>query len=1091
MKSMSVNVWQERGTIPTKKILLLVFLLLFTGLFTAKAQHSLSLAGEWQLKLDPENVGEKENWAMQQFKDKIKLPSTTDESGYGEKSTNAETGYLTRAYKYIGAVWYNREITIPEDWRGKAVELFLERVLWQSKVYINGKLLDTNDALSTPHLHQLGVLGTGKFLLSVRVNNGLIYNIGDKGHMYTDHMQTIWNGIVGAIEIRQKEKLSLSAIKTFPDVDNNKLGVTLKFDNASEVKSAQVSYKLINLQNQKVVFSKSETIKIGIDEYAKSLSINSPVMHWDEFHPNLYRLVVEVKSGKLSDKETVDFGFRKVTHNSSKFLVNNQPIFIRGNLDCLNFPITGYPPCDVNYWKRIFKIYQQHGLNYVHFHSGCPPEAAFTAADELGLYIGVEVVWIDWWMTSTPADRPDMFTKGLPKGLGYNPSADEYVQAELKRIVDTYGNHPSFLTLSVGNELGNSNFEVMQTWIKKIKESDSRRLYSVSSARKVTPVDDYYDTHNLSGVGSTLDVKVPLTNWDLEGVYSKSGIPVLAHEVGQIPVYPRWTEINKYTGVLKAKNLESFKLLAERNGIADQEEDFCLASGGLQRINYKASLEAFFRTPSCAGYNLLGMQDYPGEGEALVGWLDPFYERKGTTSPEQFKQYSNTTVPLLRMDKVTFTNAESLTALIQLAHYGEGTLNAVPYVKIINKDHRVLFEKHFGNTGFNRGTITDIGNLKYNLSALTDAQRLRVEIGLKGTVFRNEWDIWVYPSQVKKTVPKNVYITDQYDHNCAEILKKGGNVLLFAGNLGNDSTRVLNTFDPVFWSYTFFPGQGSTTLGILLKDKHPAFKYFPTENFTNWQWESICKKKVSEFYLNDFPKMYKPIAQPVDDFHRSNKLGALFELKSGTGKLLVCGFNLSDTTDIAAMQLRHSLISYVSSEDFNPEFGATDAKLRSMFPKIIVAENHPIPPGFENSILYVDCAANLEELNKNQKWTKSKDKILVQKKTDYTVTTEGVWKDKYGQAWFGKEIELAIKCPQGVIGAVYVHFADWNGQGREGVINFEGREFQLTAASKKGQWIKLFMMREDSNDGRLLLRSTVKKGGNLMIDKVAIVLEKP
>ena len=149
---------------------------------------------------------------------------------------------------------------------------------------------------------------------------------------------------------------------------------------------------------------------------------------------------------------------------------------MRGNLDCLHFPLTGYPSCDIQEWERIFRIYKSYGLNHVRFHSWCPPEAAFTAADRIGIYIQAEVLWIDWWMSVVRKERPEMTTRGLPKGLGHNPSADKFVPEELQRMIEAYGNHPSFTMLCIGNELGNSNFDIMQQWIKSLQEKDPRRL---------------------------------------------------------------------------------------------------------------------------------------------------------------------------------------------------------------------------------------------------------------------------------------------------------------------------------------------------------------------------------------------------------------------------------------------------------------------------------------------------------------------------------------------------------------------------------------------------------------------------------------
>lgn len=297
---------------------------------------------------------------------------------------------------------------------------------------------------------------------------------------------------------------------------------------------------------------------------------------------------------KQFDSREIEFGFREVSHSNSKILVNGKPVFLRGNLDCVHFPLTGYPSCKVEDWEKIFRIYKDYGLNHVRFHSWCPPEAAFIAADRLGIYIQAETIWIDWWMSSEQKDRPEMNTKGYPQGLGKNPSADRYVQQELTRMIDAYGNHPSFVMQCIGNELGNSDFEVMESWMKPLKEKDSRRLYSVSTARKIMPVDQYMATHYINGLGSARGLKGGAsTSWDFEDVYSKSNIPVLSHEIGQWPVYPRWSEIKKYKGVLKARNFEEFREQARKNKIEEQNEEFVAASGALNQIMYKYEIESF------------------------------------------------------------------------------------------------------------------------------------------------------------------------------------------------------------------------------------------------------------------------------------------------------------------------------------------------------------------------------------------------------------------------------------------------------------------------------------------------------------------
>ncbi len=348
-----------------------------------------------------------------------------------------------------------------------------------------------------------------------------------------------------------------------------------------------------------------------------------------------------------------------------KILINGKVAYMRGNLDCVHFPLTGYPSCDEKDWIRIFKKYKAYGLNMVRFHSWCPPEAAFRAADKLGIYIQAEIVWIDWWMTDPPEDRPEMYTKGL----GKNPSADKFVQAAMKRISEAYGNHPSFVFFCIGNELGNSDFNIMQDWMRKIKKNDPRRLYSVSTARKIMPVDDYNITHNIPGIGRTYANSLNKTGAGLEKNYSRANVPIIAHEVGQFPVYPEWKEIEKYTGVLRARNLAGFQKVVEKTGIADQDEDFHKASGALQQLLYKNLIENILLAPSSPGFTLLSMQDCQGQGEALVGWLDTFWDSKGITTPEAFSAHCNAVVPLIQTNSFTYTHNDTIKLKAEVANY--------------------------------------------------------------------------------------------------------------------------------------------------------------------------------------------------------------------------------------------------------------------------------------------------------------------------------------------------------------------------------------------------------------------------------------
>ena len=140
---------------------------------------------------------------------------------------------------------------------------------------------------------------------------------------------------------------------------------------------------------------------------------------------------------RQTDNRAATFGLREISTEGTQFVSTARKIFFRGTLECCIFPLTGHPPTDVESWKRIIRIAKAHGLNLLRFHSYCPPEAAFVAADELGFYYQVETCWANQSTT-----------------IGDGKPVDQWVYDETARILKAYGNHPSFLLMPYGNEPG-------------------------------------------------------------------------------------------------------------------------------------------------------------------------------------------------------------------------------------------------------------------------------------------------------------------------------------------------------------------------------------------------------------------------------------------------------------------------------------------------------------------------------------------------------------------------------------------------------------------------------------------------------------
>lgn len=909
--------------------LLSLGLILLVGLSSCSRQDrpsaptTLNLAGSWSFQLDEQDRGINELWFEKALKTNISLPGTTDEAGFGEKTIGAAYGRLTRKHRYVGPAWYQKDILIPPEWENKSIFLFLERVLWESRVWIDSRFCDIQDSLGTPHIHRIGRLEPGTHRLTIRVDNRMIHNIGDMGHAYSESMQSIWNGIVGRIELQARDIIHLSRIRTFPKPGKKELGLDIRLANPYDLRGELTITVREKESGATIVQTRSPFSRTDI---SLNIHLKEPVQTWDEFTPALYTVEVALKAKENSrtyeDSMQTTFGFATVGADSSHVRINDRPVFLRGNLDCIHFPLTGYPAVTKDAWKKIFGVYKNHGLNHVRFHSWCPPDAAFQAADEMGIYIQAEAsVWIDGWMALDQTDRPEMRTQGFPEGLGKgDPDADAFIRAEIDRMNDAYGNHPSFVLLCIGNELGSSDFTILGEWIRSAKEKDPRRLYAASTARQVTPFCDYSATHSYPGVGMVRQRLEDHSDWDYEEQYGQTPVPVIAHEIGQWPVYPRWDEIQKYRGVLEARNLVELRKTAAYHGTEKDNIDLQRASGAVSRLLYKDEIESFLRTPGCAGFQLLSMQDYSGQGEALVGWLDSFYEAKGTVRPDAFRRFCSSTVPLIRLPKYIWTQDEPLIFKALVHHFGQRPLTKTRISwKITDDSNRTIQEGEFKPANLPLGSLTEIDALTLSMKDWKVPGRYTIHLRLQETGSENSWGIWVYPETLQELHDRDVLVSSAWDKKTQDILLNGGRVLLLAHEEGPENHTKYAAWRPLYWSASFFPNQRMETLGLFIRSGHPAFAAFPTDYFGDRQWKRICEE-AKGFICDDLPADLIPIVQPVSDFHFSHRLAALFECRVGEGKLLVCGFNLSgERKNLPEInQLRHSLLSYMAGKTFSP-----------------------------------------------------------------------------------------------------------------------------------------------------------------------------
>ncbi len=911
-----------------------------------------SLAGRWRFALDRNDAGETERWFAQSLPDVIQLPGMLTAQGYGDVP-NFHTQWTGTGWKYpkmyqeyqspenfkfpfflqpprhyVGAAWYQRDIEFPAEWKGKRIELFLERPHWQTTVWLDDRPIGSCNSLSVPHRFELTQAAEpGKHVLTIRIDNRLHVNVGPLSHSVTDHTQGNWNGAVGAIVMRARDRAHIASLRLFPRAEDRSVLVRVE---TRGTQSGPVRLAVDDPHSGAALAEGVVSLQQGSGE--TRLALGPSAEQWDEFRPKLYRLTAQLKTidapagaGASGEVATVRFGLRDLGTRDGRITLNGRPIFLRGTLECCIFPLTGHPPTDVESWRRIIRICKAHGLNHIRFHSWCPPQAAFDAADELGFYYHVEC--------SSWANQGAEIGSGGP--------LDEWIEAETGRIIEAYGNHPSFVMLVYGNEPAGKNHKTwLQQWVARWRQRDPRRLYTTGAGWPVVEGSDFHSSPAPriqawgGGLKSPINSRPPTTDFDWSSVIARmpSG-PVVSHEIGQWCVYPNFDEIDKYTGYFRAKNFEIFREEARRNGVLPWAKDYLHASGRLQLLAYKHDIEAALRTPRFGGFQLLDLHDFPGQGTALVGVLDAFWDEKGYSTAAEYARFCGPVTPLARIERMVLSNAEKLEARFLLAQFGPDDLRRVePTWSLARLDGTVVAEGRFASADYPTGQLHELGECSVALREVTEAAQLRLRLSVGAA--ENHWDLFVFPEQKTVEAPAGVEIISDLDEKAIARIEAGGRAVWFVPPrlVRPDPERgpILAGFSPIFWNTAWTNGQPPHTLGIYCNPKHPALAQFPTESHSNWQWWEIVSRCAPMIVTQH--RDLEPIVHLIDDWFTARKLALVFEAKVGRGRILVCSADLESDLDTrpAARQLRRSLLAYAAGERFQPKTALTPAELAAI-----------------------------------------------------------------------------------------------------------------------------------------------------------------
>ena len=965
----------------------------------------MNLQGPWQFCLDKEKQGLNAHYETMEFDDTILLPTTVSEAGKGTPHSRTDTGHLTDPYEMEGYSWYRKTVSLPmkdvSELSGKHFELTLERTRI-SHVWVDGCFAGSFDSFVAKHRYDLtGMIKSLNPSITVMVSN-TGYKVPG-GHLTSPDTQTNWNGILGEISLTVREDIHLGAVEARCRYEQKGilLEIPVQYDGrfpcpaGIQVQPVLCHLKDVYAAQDKIIpengnyedfvewiplpdeaESLNVTLQPGENHFELFLNLSANPKLWDEEDPYVYRLHLSCKTCKETngnasmDTAGIWCGLRSFTADRTHFLINGRKTFLRGKHEGMIFPMTGYAPMDVAGWLHVMKIARDYGINHYRFHTCCPPEAAFIAADLLGIYMQPEVSF--WGTFNGPDDE------------GYDKEAQNFLEAEGFRMLESFSNHPSYCMMSMGNELW-GNASALNDLLQKYKAFRPDVLFAQGSNNffwtpNIQPCDDFF-----SGVRFTVDrqirgsfamcdkplghvqTAVPGTRFNYDEAIRPSclstgkmadtadetvtsdeqfveiqygtgvkqvrlsevqselipEIPVISHEIGQYETYPDFREIQKYTGVLKARNLAEFRQRLKKKGMLDFAHDFFHSSGALAVACYKDELETALRSSQLGGFQILDIQDFTGQGTALVGVLNSFMENKGLITAAEWRRFCSDAVLQAEFDSYVVISGKVLEFTVSLSYFRKLPMADDKLVCCLKDgDENVISYAETSVTaltenGVHANGVHAMGEFSMQLPEVDRPGSLTLTVELKNLCISNSYELWIYKDSVFPA--SGLPIVQQLDHLPA-LAQTNRACLLFLSDEENKAS-IEGTYCTDFWCYPMFRNISLSankevpvgTLGLLIRKEHEALSGFPCEAYTTPQWHSIVN--ASRSTILDGTGIV-PIVQTIDNFSRNHRLGMIYEiyLQDLDLGLLVCTSDLPGLIQEEhpeARSLCESLISYL------------------------------------------------------------------------------------------------------------------------------------------------------------------------------------
>lgn len=860
----------------------------------AIGRRIMDLNGSWEFRLDPGSVGERERWYSQEvsFGDRISVPGCWQAQAFGKRSGILRNGYS-------GPAWYRRTVQVPASWSGARVMLKVGGALRIAELFVNGERIGTHDGMSAPFSFDVAhSIKTGSpNVIAIKVTNPG-RQPGDSpdkqsGHQPTGMLNYIgnWGGIYGPVALEATGQVWVDQVSVRSDISSSTVWIRVTIRNGGDdgFRGAVRATVGADMKSVPVEIAPGQSVDQDIDVRIANARL------WSPDDPYLYTAAISVRSGDTEvDGVEQGFGMRQITTRGNILLLNGKPLYLRGYGDDNVEVLTGVPPASKQIYLDRLRLARSFGFNAVRFHSMTPVREYFEAADEVGLLVLSEL--------------PIAYTQYLLPNR-------EFLRNELTSIILAHRNHPSWLSLAMGNEFN-------LTWLKDETARQEfldtiREFYTL--AKSLMP-----DRIVMSNDGFDMEP----TDMVSTGRRVAQGHPTIRHEFGAYYCsLPDVSLIPAFTGVMEPAWLAQKQRWVEENGLTKEYPAYVKNSQRLVQSGRKYQIEAARHDPDVTGYEYWLITDYPGgtgEGDSWEeGWFDYFWHPKGVT-PEEAREINGTVLPLIDAGpgQRTLWADQVKKITVSVSNYGDHDLTGDVGSWRITSGGRVIGQGRLTRASAPAGKISALGVVELPGIAGRDARKLELAVDVDG--HRNSWEFWSYPrsdsaNEIQSQVaaggqwrgpgPSDLWIAPVLDGTVLNHLVNGGRLWLAL----NKESRL-----------SYFPASGGA-LGTVV-EQHPAFDGLPHPGYADLQFFSMMEH-ATPFELDPLPAILPIVggvrtrAAFLSKAKDLSRVGYVFEAKVGSGRLLVTTLRIADLLNDdhpEAVYLFDRLLRYCRSDRFEP-----------------------------------------------------------------------------------------------------------------------------------------------------------------------------